>query len=396
MTGNWGGVRSQLEKAGITLRAHYTSESACNPVGGIYSAARYTQQFDFGANLDLHRLGYLPGKVLITFTDRAGDSLSADALGNNKFAVQEVFGGGRGLRLVELHYRQESLNKRLLFDIGWAPVGSNFATSTVYCSRFQTLATCGTLQLNNGDWLNWPFAQWGAMLRLRPRPEYYVSAGIYQVNPIHGTERLNLTFTGTGILAPLEIGWLPGQGADEKPGEYKLGVYYDSSQAPDVFFDSKGLPAGLTGGSFARHNGRWGAYALATQMVYREAHSKQRGLTLFGMMTVSDPKTETFRYFYAGAYYQGTFSHRDDDFISVLFTHGSFNSRLTQFQEDRNKVVPGVSGIQIYEDVAELDYAIAVTSWLQVRPNLQYVFRPDGTGKVKNAFVVGLFTNITF
>jgi porin len=397
MTGNWGGIRTRLERAGISLRGHYVSEIASNPSGGRFRTARYTQQFDFGANLDLHRLARIPGgEVLITFADRKGDSLSADALGNNKFAVQEVFGGGQNLRLVELHYRQELLNKQLLFDIGWAPVGSNFATSKIYCSYFQTLATCGTLQLNNGDWLNWPFAQWGAMVRLRPRPDYYVSTGVYQANPVHATEGLNLTFAGTGVIVPFEVGWLPGQGGHGMPGEYKLGGYYDSAKAPDVFLDINGLPSGLTGAPFAQHNGRWGVYALATQMVYREASGGKRGLGLFAMVTASDPKTETFHFFYVGAYYQGTFSRRDADLVSLLFTHGGFNSRLTRFQEDRNRVSPGALGIQKYENVAELDYAIAVTPWLQVQPNLQYVIRPGGTGKVPNAFVIGLFTKVRF
>jgi porin len=106
ITGNWGGIRTRLEEAGISLRGHYTSESAYNPSGGQFEAARYTQQFDFGADLDLERLARIPGgQVLITFTDRKGRSLSADALGNNQFAVQEVFGGGQIFRLVELHYQ---------------------------------------------------------------------------------------------------------------------------------------------------------------------------------------------------------------------------------------------------------------------------------------------------
>jgi porin len=45
--------------------------------------------------------------------------------------------------------------------------------------------------------------------------------------------------------------------------------------------------------------------------------------------------------------------------------------------------------------VVELDYGIAVASWLQVRPNLQYVIRPGGTGKIADAFVIGLFVRIT-
>jgi porin len=396
MTGNWGGVRTRLDDAGIGLRGHHTTESAYNPTGGRFAAGRYTQQFDFGADLDLDRLVGVPGgKVLITFTDRSGRSLSADALGNGRFAVQEVFGGGRILRLVELHYQQELLDKRLLLDIGWAPIGGSFGTSRAYCA-FQNLATCGTLQLNNPNWHNWPFSQWGGRVRFQPNGEYYVSTGVYQANPRNATEGLDLAFAGSGVIVPVELGWLPSQGLGGMPGEYKLGGYYDSSRTPDVFLDISGSSAGLTGNPFAQHNGRWGVYALATQMIYRETSEGKRGLSLFGMATASDRQTETFRFFYMGAFYQGTFAHRDDDFVSLLFAHGSYNDRLTRFQEDRNKIAPGAVGIQKYESVVELDYGIAVAPWLQVRPNLQYVVRPGGTGKVRDAFVIGLYTRITF
>jgi porin len=55
-----------------------------------------------------------------------------------------------------------------------------------------------------------------------------------------------------------------------------------------------------------------------------------------------------------------------------------------------------VVGIRTYESVVKVDYGIAVTPWLQVRPNLQYLIRPAGTGTIRDAFVVGLFTRVTF
>jgi hypothetical protein len=62
------------------------------------------------------------------------------------------------------------------------------------------------------------------------------------------------------------------------------------------------------------------------------------------------PRTETFRFFYTGAVYEGTFKGRDDDFIGLLFAHGKFNSRLASYQEDRNKMIADAAGVQRYED----------------------------------------------
>src|SRR4051794_14962443 len=83
MTGDWDGKRTTLDSWGIDLRAHLLTESAANPVGGKIQAACYTQQVDFGADIDLGRLiGFSGGEIQIPLTARVGRSLTADAIGN--------------------------------------------------------------------------------------------------------------------------------------------------------------------------------------------------------------------------------------------------------------------------------------------------------------------------
>ena len=322
--------------------------------------------------------------------------MSADALNENCYAVQEVFGGGRIARLVEMHYQQELLDGHLLVDVGWEPLGMYFASQS-WCPYFQSLAICGTVSINsNGDWQDWPFGQWGARVKLQPSAEYYVTAGAYRVNPANTTEGFDLSFNGTGVIVPFEIGWLPGQ-AGGMPGEYRIGGYFDSAPTEDVIFVLNGLTVGSTRGPFPQNAKRWGLYVQATQMVYREIPGSKRGLSLFGMATLADPDTSLVRNSAtAGAVYQGTFPNRDADFISLMFAYARYNSRVTQAQENVNSGIPTPFSGQTYESALEVDYGIAVTPWLQVRPNLQYVIRPGGTGQVRNAVVFGLFTHMTF
>ena len=80
----------------------------------------------------------------------------------------------------------------------------------------------------------------------------------------------------------------------------------------------------------------------------------------------------------------------------MLFAYARTNPRLTRYQEDRNTIVSGSAGIQTYESVAEIDYNVQIAPWLSIRPNLQYIVRPAGTGRIPNAFVVGLYTSVTF
>jgi len=39
--------------------------------------------------------------------------------------------------------------------------------------------------------------------------------------------------------------------------------------------------------------------------------------------------------------------------------------------------------------VLELTYIFQATRWLQVKPDVQYVIKPGGTGKIPNALVIG-------
>ena len=66
---------------------------------------------------------------------------------------------------------------------------------------------------------NFPTGQWGTHLKLWPAPDYYVTAGIFQVNPNAGASDagFNLSFRGTGVIVPVELGWTPGRGEGELP-----------------------------------------------------------------------------------------------------------------------------------------------------------------------------------
>jgi len=364
MTGDWGGVRTSLQDGGINLRAHFTTESAGNPIGGNYQTVAYTQQVDFGADFDLQRLMNIPdAKIQVTLTHRAGRSLSADALGS-QFAVQELYGAGQNFRLAEMNYQQDLFDHEATIEVGWSPMGDDFAGLPAYCN-FQNGVICGHANAMTTDSgaHNLPTPQWGVRINVRPKPEFYVQAGDYQFNPNEGNADagFDLNTRSPGVLLPVELGWLPGHGNGELPGDVKIG-----------------------------------GYVMADQMVFREEPSSDRGLTLGFMATAGDRNTAKYSYFWiVGGHYQGTFPGRDDDVVAFMLAYARTNSRLTRYQQDRDAVAPG-SGIQTYESIAEIDYGARLAPWLMLRPNLQYVIHPGGTGKIPDALVIGLTTKVTF
>ena len=51
LTGDWGGIRTDLQKAGVDFQLGYTSELAYNPAGGTKDQLSYTDQFSLRRHL---------------------------------------------------------------------------------------------------------------------------------------------------------------------------------------------------------------------------------------------------------------------------------------------------------------------------------------------------------
>ncbi|MFO1057530.1 MAG: carbohydrate porin [Dongiaceae bacterium] len=386
LTGEWGGLRDQLDEMGIKPRAELTSEMAGNPVGGQRQGFRYAQELDFGVDLDLDKLAGLTGTEFhLTFTQYSGHSLSEDRIGNI-FSVQEIFDGEADFRISELSIEQTLFDDHLNLKVGRIGAGDDFAVIDVACN-FQNEAFCdipGPLGENSG-FPEAPIVGWGGRIRLE-LDEFYVETGAYEVNPTLASPSNSWQFGtkgATGAFIPVEVGWNPTAGPFGLSGEYRLGGYYDTSDAEDV-------TAEVTGSDKIR-SGRWGLWALAQQRVYREPGSTSRGLTVFGGFVLGDSRTAEIRWFLEGGLvYQGTFAGRDDDSVSLGVAYGHINGRLINAQKNASEVE------QSGEAVIELNYAAAVTPFFQLTPNLQIVVNPGADSDVPTALVLGLRSQITF
>ena len=214
---------------------------------------------------------------------------------------------------LDFHGSEQLRNKhRLLFLIDEFPSLKRmeiFADALSYMAGYGLKAYLITQDINgiicghnnamtdNSGAHNFPTAEWGARIKVQAAPDFYAMGGVYQVNPNEGNadNGWNLSFHGTGIFVPVELGWTTGIGSGQLPGTYKIGAYYNTSTSPDVFTDVNGHPAGLTGKPFEQHDGRAGGYIMTDQMVYRERPDSARGLTVGATVGVGDTATDKYR-----------------------------------------------------------------------------------------------------
>lgn len=394
LLGDWNGLRTRLRDRGVDFQFGYVNEVAYNATGGVENGVAYADQYTAGMTLDLERLIDLPAsKLQVTLTERTGRNLSDDAELGTLQQVQEVYGRGQTIRLTEFWFQQQYLDGMLDWKVGRMGVGGDFAS---FSCDFQNLTFCGSDPGNiAGDYIyNWPISQWATRLKVRLDGFGYVQAGVFDVNPDYlGTHAqvLPVFYPGsTGALIPVELAWLPKFGGGALPGSYKLGFWYDTSEADDVVTDVSGEPMVLTGLPPLERRGRYGAYVNLQQQV-------TDSLSVFLNVVMADDRTSvTDRQIAAGLVYTGLFGARPQDDIGFAIGSTHVNDRVADAEEAQNAAGLGPVAVQNSEYAMELYYTFRPRDGLLFRPNLQYVHRPGGTSQNDDVLVLGLKTSANF
>jgi porin len=375
-------LRRTLAAQGIDFTAHYVSESAANTAGVHGAGAAYAQQIDFGVGIDLGKLGLLPDAVFrFAMADRAGRSLAADKTGSY-FAYQEIYGQGQNLRFNEITVEKFWLDKAVAVKVGFYPMGNDFGTVPYVCN-FQNVGICGhpqSLPVDSG-WSDAPAGRWGARVKWRITDAVQLQVGVYDVNPLV-TQRQNgfkLDLTGsTGAIIPVELTYQRGTHPEDYAGTYKIGVYYDTSRAPDLTD---------TG---TQDSGRSGVYIEAAQQIFKPQANRRNGLAVFAIVTEGDQATAKFAHYYeAGLAYRGLVPGRDLDLLSLGWVRTDINQRL------QTQLALSGSPIQTYEQLIELNYAIQVIPSLTLRPGIQYDIRPGALERRPNTWVFAFQIKLT-
>jgi porin len=375
-------LRRTLYAQGIDFTAHYISESAANTAGVHGTGAAYAQQIDFGASFDLGKLGLLPDTFFrFAMTDRSGRSLAADKTGSY-FAYQEIYGQGQNLRFNEITLEHFWLDKAVAVKVGFYPMGNDFGTLPYVCN-FQNVAFCGhpqSMPVDSG-WSDAPAGRWGGRIKWRVTDAVQLQAGVYDVNPLVTLPQngFKLDLRGsTGAIIPVEFTYQRGTRPEDYAGTYKIGVYYDTSRAPDLSDAS------------TQESGRYGVYIEAAQQIFKPQANRHNGLAVFAIVTANDQATAKFVHYYeAGLAYRGLAPGRDLDLLSLGLVRTDINRRL-QTQE-------ALSGlpVQTHEQLIELNYTIQVLPSLSLRPGIQYDDRPGGLETRPNTWVFAFQAKLT-
>ena len=391
LLGDWYGTRTWLENQGIVPTLTFVTDSLGNPSGGKEQGFTTANNVGLDLNFDLEKLGVLEGaSFLFSMSYRFGGSLSANYI-HNVFTVQQVF-GGETFHLINLAYLQKLLDDRLELRLGRIATGDDFLVSP-YNYVFVQNGFDGNpvgIFFNSPGMTAYPNDTWGALVKVRPTARTYIMGGVYNGDPsIRDNSNHGVDFSMDGpLFAIAEIAYQPNSLPGDRGliGNYKAGFWYDNSRFSD-----------FNTGEFER--GNWGFYTLFDQVLVRFGEQEShRGFGIAGSFLVSpDQSISQMPFFFTAALVtRGIFPSRPLDVIGLGVVYGHFSNDLQDSQRRAQQLDPNV-GVQSQETVVELTYRLALLkSALFFQPDLQYVFRPGGTGRISDALVLGAQVGVNF
>lgn len=421
-TGNWFGVRDTLEDHGIKLNVEWKANFLWNLDGGLEQRFGYDDEWKFKTTIDLAKLsGWDAIEGLSLYSDvryRGGAGVNKYVGASSNFAPS-TFQGGRLWRFqnVYLTYTTPELfgqKEFLTLSGGWQNPTDIFINQPLSKFFLNNTFTSGKGISANGIPWGGSYGTWGGYAKIKPVDWYYAQSGLYLAIPnANNTSNHGLNFAGyrinpdlNGLYWLTETGFTPKIGESKLPGKYSAGFIY----------------WGVENTSFlgAKYDARTQVYFQADQQLFREytapaeapvlakgasdgkdfkevtppkkAKLNEQGLYFFSLWNVAPKFQATLPfYFQSGLVYKGLIPTRDNDQVGVAFAYGNYS--YYKILDDYND---GRSVHQTYEAVLEFDYRIQINKWAYAQPSFQYIIRPNGTGLVQNASVLGFQLGVNF
>ncbi|ARL93225.1 carbohydrate porin [Burkholderia pseudomallei] len=419
LLGDIGGLRPWLGKYGVTLGLAETSEYLANLRGGLKRGGTYDGLTTATLTVDTQKAFGLPGG---TFNASAlqihGRNLSQYNLGTLNTAsgieAQDT------TRLWELWYQQSFLDQRVDVKIGQQSLDQEFMVSQYAATFINTMFGWPALpsyDLPNGG-PAYPLAALGVRVRGKITPSLTALAGVFDGDPLgnHPNDLSGTSFNlHNGTLFIGELQYALNQPADGQmdtgpsnalPGTYKIGVWYHNGRFADQQIDSAGLSLAdpASSGVARAHHGDYSFYAVADQMVWRPDPTGAKSLGVFArVMAAPGDRNLVSVAANAGVVLKAPFEGRDNDSVGLAVTYIEVGSHARALDANFASFTGGPYGVRTSETALEATYQYQVTPWWQLQADAQYTFHTgagqnpsDPAQPLRNTFVVGLRTNISF
>ncbi len=434
LLGDFGAVRSTLDRYGVSVGLQETSQVFGNATGGLQTGAAYSGLTTLSLGVDTGKaFGWEGGIFTVSAFQIHGRSLSAD----NLRVIQSATGieAARSSRLWEVWFQQSALDGRLDVKLGQQSLDQEFMISqfgALFLNADMGWPALPTLDMYAGG-PAYPLSSLGIRFRGQPTTETAILAGVFDDNPpggsffndsqVRGAAQSGTRFNlGTGALFIAEVQYAANQpGSSDQPapsnqptaktpglpGTYKLGAWLDTGGFPDPRFDAAGDsladPASTRLPVLRRPN--FSVYAVIDQMIWRPAPASPRALGVF-LRPMGAPGSRNQLDFSvnAGVTLKAPLPGRDNDTFGIGFGIARLGDHARAFDRDVALFSGSPFPPRSAETFIEVTYQYQPAPWVQLQPDFQYFFLPGGGQpdpyrpgrRIGNEAVFGLRSNIVF
>ena len=380
LTGNWGGLRTSLEKIGINILVNYSMDAMGNINGGDRRGFCQSSSFFAGTLLDFGKMAGIKGlQFKASMIYRFGTSATNEYIGN-QFNVQQNF-GGQWLHLYDLWFKYilwDGERQRLKVKIGRFAQGDDFLSDPLYWNYVNNAFDGNPVSIFlNSPMEAYPNATWAAYAYTNPIDLWYFQAGVYGADPRLNQEKYHGAWfgfdysQGAYIMAQTGIKFNDGKNDKGLKGKYSIGGYYVTGEFTN-----------WTTGQQQRGNA--GGYIMIDQMLYRSQSDPTQGLTAWVAAVFGQEDIGQMPYFVnGGLVYRGLIPDRPKDKTILGFVWGKFSDKMS------NSIVASGGLAKDYEALVEVSYRFHFSDFFTIQPDFQYIFNPGGTGSLGDAVCFG-------
>jgi porin len=375
MTGDWGGWRSSLSDAGISIEGANVLDWSRVTSGGLRRRATTRSLLDLRLTIDLKALTSVDaGTVAARYYSFLGRSASRD-IGAIQSSSSIDFDEHRH-QLAELWYEQRFFNETFRVKLGKVDANTEFAF-VENAAEFMN-GSMGFSPTVVGM-PTYPDPAMSVNLFVYPSNYFYAGFAAYDGAAHRGVP--------TGSRGPSTF--------FRRPNElFYIGEIGTRWNIPSLRLPGRlGIGGWHHNGEFERFNGgtksdTGGLYAVLDQMVWRvesQDEEQPKGIGMYFQYGSADESvSEIKRHFGGGLIWRGPLSNRDDDAVGVGISRAALSgARNAGFDKS-------------YELAVETFVKIQITPWLSAKPDVQYIVNPSGDRNIRNAVAAGTRLEWTF
>lgn len=378
-TGDWGGIRTDLEAKGLTIAGSFLHDWSYIIDGGVNNRGSSRRLVDINATVDLDKMfGWKGGTVFADFYHYAG-RLVNDA-GDSTGYLNEATDRHRD-QLAELWFQQTFFDGGLRLKLGKIEAARDFG---VLASTSSFLHTAGAYSSNMlPTYPTYPDPAMGAVAFVYPCEFFYAGFGFFDGATLDGIR--------TGSRAGFDTFFSD----DKSDDNYYIG---------EAGFTWKNL--GKVGGRFGKgrvgggvwhhtheftrfdsgtEDGTTGGYVFAEQHLWKsnDDEASDKGLWAFARAGFADDAVIAIgTHVGLGVTLRGTFEGRNDDEVGFMWNYADMSDKSTAFDGNENAF--------------EVFYRLQLTGSIVVTPDFQYISNPSGNNTIDDAVIANVRVQVNF